>query len=524
MKTFNTTGVCFPEKNYMVDVSHTVDRMTKMVERGDYFTINRGRQYGKTTTLLALKKKLENIGYVVFSISFEGLEDDAYKDAGTFYKAFCDLLFECIYYKRVNGLSKDKEKQIKNVLNLNMPSMKKTQLGMFCTELCNLCGGRVVLLIDEVDQAGNYEAFLKFLGFLRDKYLIRNEVPTFQSVILAGVYDIKNLKLKIRSEEEHQYNSPWNVAVGYTEDMSLMEAGIAGMLCEYEADHATGMDVESMARLLREYTSGYPYLVSRLCQLMDDDKMEDAWSRMGFQRAVKALLGEGNTLFDDMIKKLDQYPKLHDMLYEILYYGRKVAFDRYDREISIAMMFGYIYDKNGVVAISNRILGMRLYNLFVTEASKKSDEMYVSGSMDKNQFVKDGVLDMALILERFAVHYTELYGNCNEKFHEKEGRKFFLFYLKPIINGTGNCYVETETSDEKRMDVVVDYLGKQYVVELKIWRGSAYHEEGEHQLADYLEQMHLEQGYMLTFNFNQKKYPGVKETLVAGKRIWEAVV
>ena len=70
----------------------------------------------------------------------------------------------------------------------------------------------VVIIIDEVDQAGNYEAFIKFLGLLRNKYLKRNEDITFHSVILAGVYDVKNLKLKIRSDEQHQYNSPWNIA------------------------------------------------------------------------------------------------------------------------------------------------------------------------------------------------------------------------------------------------------------------------------------------------------------------------
>ena len=30
---------------------------------------------------------------------------------------------------------------------------------------------------------------------------------------LAGVYDIKNLKLKLRPGSEHQYNSPWNITL-----------------------------------------------------------------------------------------------------------------------------------------------------------------------------------------------------------------------------------------------------------------------------------------------------------------------
>ncbi len=72
--------------------------------------------------------------------------------------------------------------------------------------------------------------------------------------------------------------------------------------------------------------------------------------------------------------------------------------------------------------------------------------------------------------------------------------------------------------------MVVDYLGKQFIVEMKIWHGNEYNERGERQLAEYLDYFHQEKGYMLSFNFNQKKQIGVKELRVEGKTIIEAVV
>ncbi len=72
--------------------------------------------------------------------------------------------------------------------------------------------------------------------------------------------------------------------------------------------------------------------------------------------------------------------------------------------------------------------------------------------------------------------------------------------------------------------MVVDYLGEQFIVEMKIWHGNEYNERGERQLAEYLDYFHLEKGYMLSFNFNQKKEIGVKELRVEGKTIIEAVV
>ena len=78
MKRFNVTGTCFPDEHYMVDISERLEKIAKMVERGDYFCINAGRQYGKTTTLYQLKQKLD-ADYCVFSISFESLSDEELK-------------------------------------------------------------------------------------------------------------------------------------------------------------------------------------------------------------------------------------------------------------------------------------------------------------------------------------------------------------------------------------------------------------------------------------------------------------
>ena len=133
------------------------------------------------------------------------------------------------------------------------------------------------------------------------------EIPTFQSVILAGVYDIKNLKLKVRKETEHQYNSPWNIAADFNVDMSFFPRDIEGMLLDYENDHHTGMDIREISQLIYDYTSGYPYLVSRICKLADETvsqepgfPVETAWSHEGIIDAVGVLLRRPNTLFDDM--------------------------------------------------------------------------------------------------------------------------------------------------------------------------------------------------------------------------------
>ena len=221
---------------------------------------------------------------------------------------------------------------------------------------------------DEVDKSSDNQIFLSFLGLLREKYLKcqQGKDVTFHSVILAGVYDIKTLKLKLHPQEESKYNSPWNIA-----------------------------------------------------------------------------------------------------------------------------------DNN---------------------------QMYMKVSSDRNQFIVSGMLQMPLVMQKFYEYYEEIYSEKDQKFIEENGRKLFLLFLKPIINGTGNYYIEARTRDNKRTDIIIDYKGKQFVIELKIWRGNEYNQRARQQIFEYLDYYQKEEGYLLSFNFNKNKETGIKKIEYKGKHIIETVV
>lgn len=202
----------------------------------------------------------------------------------------------------------------------------------------------VVLLIDEVDSATNNQVFLDFLGQLRAQYIRRYQQPTLQSVILAGVYDIKNLKRKLWGDEEHKYNNPWNIAADFDIDMSFSQEEIADMLKEYEADYHTGMNITEISQLIYDYTSGYPFLVSRLCQLIDErisqkeeyGSKKAGWIQKGFEEAVRMILSEKNTLFESLINKLKDYPELNQTIQTILFTGRSITYNSKEENISFS--------------------------------------------------------------------------------------------------------------------------------------------------------------------------------------------
>lgn len=181
------------------------------------------------------------------------------------------------------------------------------------------------------------------------------------------------------------------------------------------------------------------------------------------------------------------------MIESILYQGRRIPFSPDEKAVSIGVMFGFLTEKNDHVAIANRIFEMYLLNLFMAEEAVKS-EIFSKGESDRIQFIKNNRLDMDLVLEKFVDYFNEIYGDNDDKFVETYGRKFFLLYLKPIINGVGNYYIEAR--DAGRTDVIVDYL----------------------------EYYHKSRGYMLSFNFNSNKKTGIKEIKFKNKVIVEAVV
>jgi hypothetical protein len=529
-RIFNVSADCQPDKHYMVDISDRLQKIKKMVDDGQYFTINRARQYGKTTTLQALEGFLKK-DYVVVSLDFQMMGTSKFRNENTFSVAFAKYFIKEMETKEVSTAS-GLLMPLKNALREHRDEIELLELFEYLSDICGAATKPVVMIIDEVDSAANNQVFLDFLSQLRGYYIKRRKNPTFQSVILAGVYDVKNIKRKIRPGDEHKVNSPWNIAADFLVDMSFSAKDIAGMLMDYERDYHTGMNVEALSVSLYEYTSGYPFLVSRICKLIDErvsgsqyfpDK-GSAWTQNGFLEAVKILLAEKNTLFESLMGKVNDYPELKNVLYLLLFQGQSIVYNPDDVSIDMAIMFGFVKVDKGLVVVANRIFETRLYNMFLTLPEVQSSDMYKVAFQNKNQFIQNGRLDMKRVLEKFVMHFDEIYGDRGKKFFEEDGRRYFLLYLRPIINGTGNYYIEARTRNMERTDVIVDYCGEQFIIELKIWYGDAYNTRGEAQLTDYLSHYHLQKGYMLSFNFNKKKEIGVKEIVLGDKLLVEAVV
>ena len=528
MKEFITTGDCNPDENYMVDISQRLEEIKKLVDAGKYFCIDRARQYGKTTTLRALASYLAE-EYTVVLLDFQDIGDSVFEQEGTFTQGLARLFLDAAEYDHV-AIPQIFIDAFEAMNAKKGNSVKLDEIFRIFKRWGKESEKKIVLMIDEVDRATNNQVFLDFLAQLRSLYLKRRTLTAFHSVILASVTDIKHLKSKLRPEDDHKENSPWNIAADFNIDMSLSESGIKGMLDDYARDHHLSMDTAVIARRLREYTSGYPYLVSRLCQLMDGivgDKMGKwaAWTEQGMDEAVKMILADGkDPLFASVMGKLVNLPELKVQLHNILMRGDVIAWLPDDAEQKLLSMYGFIKNENNTVKVANHLFEMRLYQYFLGE-SRKNEAFRNDALEHKSIFInEDHTLNMPLILEHFVETQKRVHGNADDRFLEEEGRERFLTYIAPIINGTGTYSIEEQTRNKLRMDVVIHYLGRRYVVELKLWRGPRYNAEGEKQIMEYLDYFGLTTGYMVSFNFNKKKVQMVKRVNIGNKVLFEATV
>jgi hypothetical protein len=225
-----------------------------------------------------------------------------------------------------------------------------------------------------------------------------------------------------------------------------------------------------------------------------------------------------------LTKNIETYPEFEKLMTNMLLGEKSYTYEPNVPAIELAMIFSVVKeDETGHLMVHNQVFEQKLYNYLSTKEMMKSPFGF---SEVQKTYLVNGKLNMPYVIERFQSIMQAEYRRTNESFLESQGRLLFLCFLKPIINGTGFYYVEPETRNGGRMDIVVTYGGEEFVIELKIWRGEKYETEGKVQLAEYLKTRNLNEGYLVTFSFLKNKVLQEEPEWIEydGKRIYEAVI
>jgi hypothetical protein len=158
--------------------------------------------------------------------------------------------------------------------------------------------------------------------------------------------------------------------------------------------------------------------------------------------------------------------------------------------------------------------------------SRESDKPHCNTETGvfKYDVVKDGRFNMELALRKFADYYQRIYSSLDTPFLERNGRMLFLAYLMPLINGEGFYHIESQLTDARRMDLVVDFGKDEFIIELKLWRGPQAEENAYDQLAGDLQSKGINTGWLLCFNLRKDKKTSLEWVETSGCRIFEVIV
>jgi hypothetical protein len=285
------------------------------------------------------------------------------------------------------------------------------------------------------------------------------------------------------------------------------------------------MNTSEIAHEIRFYTSGYPYLVSRIC-LMIETKTGRNWTLEGVQQAIKIILDEDSTLFGDLTKKIEENLNLQNLLYDLTVDNKSIPYNVHDPVIKTGLMYCFLAKDDNRLTVHNRIFEIVLTNYFISRNLTTPKYRNVEPAF-KNEIIRDGFFDMELCLTKFKRDYARIYTGKDLHFLERNGKLIFLTYLTPLINGTGFYHFEPETRDNGKMDLVIDYLKQQFILEVKRWYGDSRHEDAYRQLAGYLKSKNMDCGYLLTFDFriqDDDRFAESRWITYDDKRIFDVVI
>ena len=231
----------------------------------------------------------------------------------------------------------------------------------------------------------------------------QGEDKTFHSVILAGVHDVKNLKLKLRPDEERKYNSPWNIAVEFDIDMDFNVKEIKTMLKDYKEDKNIELDIEEIAKRIHYYTSGQPFLVSKLAEIVDNkimpEKVNNEWGIKDIDEAMKIILNQSNTNFESLVKNLENNKELYDLVNDIIIEGKRISYNLHNPVIEKGEIYGILKKDNNLVRVHNKIYEQIIYNYMTSKIETNVDaKMY---NFRDNFISTSGKLNMKKVLTKF---------------------------------------------------------------------------------------------------------------------------
>ncbi len=511
MKNFNTAGPSVPKKHYMIatDFNH----LKKLIDDERYFILHAPRQTGKTTLMLQLMENLNQEGkYITLYVNVEAAQ--AWRN----------------HIAEVNQTIIN-EFQLKAEINLPkefQPSPRcfegnTNSFSTFLTRWCMELPKPLVVFMDEMDALIG-DGLISVLRQLRSGYTQRPKAFP-HALCLIGLRDVRDYR--IYSDASKRYivgGSAFNVK---EKSIRLADFTLA-QVKELYAQHteATGQvfTKEALQRIY-DLTQGQPWLVNalgrELCFEEQAIAYEQSVTETDVDNAAEILIKRRDVHLDQLADKLTE-PRVAKIIEAILI-GENQGESQEEVHFDWNENRQYLIDL-GLVRSGKR--GLEIANPIYREVIPRELTAYQQDMLgiEPQWYVKpSGKLDIDKVLEAYIAFYkehSELITN-RRTYTEAAHHLLFMAWLQRIVNSGGHISREY-AAGLGRLDLCIDFAGERFAFELKR-RSKTALTKGKQQLADYLQRLSLQSGWLVIFQRSKVQdwdAVGKREFVVeAGKQI-----
>jgi DNA polymerase III delta prime subunit len=506
-KFFNTAGPIKPDLHYQIDPLERVDweEIHMLIGSQKYFLMHAPRQTGKTTTLLAMMKELNEEGrYACVYANIEGAQA-ARNDVDKGIDAVCHTLTGSIslYLKDERADEWLKNEGVKTAVNDRLKSL--------LSYWSRISDKPVVLLLDEVDALVG-DTLISLLRQIRAGYAQRPEAFP-QSIVLCGVRDIKDYRIQTSGQDIITGGSAFNIKSESLRMGNFSREETFALLQKHTEVTGQKFD-EGIFEEIWQDSMGQPWLVNALgYELTWKDRSARDRSTLitlsQYREARERLIYSRATHLDQLTDKLRE-PRVHRVISQILQaeegdvVGERVSPDDYQYVEDL----GLIQTRPGL-KISNRIY----QEVIPRELTWAVQTVIVQ---EQHWYLTEGRhLDTPKLLQAFQQFFREHSDIWLKKFEYEEAAPQLLMqaFLQRIINGGGRINREYALG-RKRTDLFIEWPVSEeegwhgevqrIVIELKILRKAldATIEKGIEQTQEYSKQVGAEESHLVIFNRN----------------------
>ena len=505
MRFFNTEGPVRPDKHYAIRPLDRVNvgEFLALIRAERYFVLHAPRQTGKTSALIALRDLLNsgkagNFRCVDVNVEVGQVARD---DVARGIRAILGILAE-----NARGLGDDYPGGVwQDVLASMGP---ESALNVLLARWCRADPVPLVLLVDEIDSLVG-DTLLSVLRQLRAGYQRRPEgFP--QSVVLCGVRDIRDYRIRSSAGEIIAGGSPFNVAAKSLRMGDFTEAETRALMAQHTEETGQRFTAAAVEAVWTQ-TCGQPWLVNALCAgACFDNKAGRDRSRSievdDVYAAREELILSRRTHLDQLAHKLEE--ERVQRVVEPILSGGEVRHHARDLE--------YVRDL-GLIAAADP---PRIANPIYREVVPRELGYVLQSSLDiqARWYVDDdGGLNMTKLLTAFRTFFGEhaehWLGHLGA-YREAAPQLILQSYLQRVVNGGGR--IEREYGlGRGRTDLLVLWpreagqpsdLWERFVVECKVLRDSDRKslartvECGVKQTLGYMAQCGAEEGHLVVMD------------------------